>query len=56
VNAGVVRKILVWLFVGFLIYFAAKRPDAAAAVIRFIAALLGGLASGLSDMVSHTVT
>jgi hypothetical protein len=56
VNAGVVRKILVWLFVGFLIFFAAKRPDAAAAVVRFIAALLAGLANGLSDMVSHVVT
>ena len=55
-NAGVVRKILIWLFVAFLIYFAARRPDAAAAVIRFIAALLGGLANGLSDMVSHVVT
>jgi hypothetical protein len=56
VNAGVVRKILIWLFVGFLIYFAARRPDAAAALIRFIAALLAGLAAGLSDMVSHVVT
>ena len=51
-----IRKILIWLFVGFLIYFAAKRPDAAAAVVRFIAALLAGLANGLSDMVSHVVT
>ena len=51
-----VRKILVWLFVGFLIFFAAKRPQSAAAVIRFIAAMLGGLANGLSDMVSNVVT
>jgi hypothetical protein len=50
-----VRKILVWLFVAFLIFFAAKRPQAAAGVIRFIAALLGGLANGLSDMVSNVV-
>jgi hypothetical protein len=50
-----VKKILIWLFVGFLIFFAAKRPEAAAAVIRFIAALLAGLASGLSDMVGHVV-
>jgi len=52
----VVRKILIWLFVGFLIFFAAKRPQSAAAVIRFIAAMLGGLANGLSDMVSNVVT
>jgi hypothetical protein len=52
----VVRKILIWLFVGFLIFFAAKRPLAAAAVIRFIAGLLAALATGLSDMVSHVVT
>jgi hypothetical protein len=57
-NGGpdVVRKILIWLFVGFLIFFAAKRPLAAAAIIRFIAALLAGLANGLSDMVSHVVS
>ncbi len=53
---GVVRKILVWLFVAFLIFFAARRPAAAAAVIRFLAALLAGAANGLSDMVSHVVT
>jgi hypothetical protein len=51
-----VRKILIWLFVGFLIFFAAKRPEAAAAVIRFVAGLLAGLANGLSDMVAHVVT
>jgi hypothetical protein len=50
-----VKKILIWLFVGFLIFFAAKRPEAAAAVIRFVAALLAGLAAGLSDMVGHVV-
>lgn len=50
-----VRKILIWLFVAFLIFFAAKRPAAAAAVIRFVAALLGSLANGLSDMVSGVV-
>ena len=52
---GVVRKILIWLFVAFLVFFAARRPQAAASVIRFIAALLAGLANGLSDMVSHVV-
>ena len=52
----VVRKILIWLFVGFLVFFAARRPEAAAAVIRFVGALLAGLANGLSDMVSHVVT
>jgi hypothetical protein len=51
----VVRKILIWLFVGFLIFFATKRPDAAAAVVRFIAALLAGVATGLSDFVSRIV-
>jgi hypothetical protein len=56
VLTGVVRKILIWLFVAFLIFFAARRPAAAASVIRFIAALLAGLANGLSDMVSHVVT
>ncbi len=51
-----VRKILIWLFVGFLIFFAAKRPLAAAAIVRFIAALLAGIANGLADMASNVVT
>jgi hypothetical protein len=56
VLTAMVRKILIWLFVAFLIFFAARRPEAAASVIRFIAALLAGAANGLSDMVSHVVT
>ncbi len=53
---GMVRKILIWLFVGFLIFFAAKRPLAAAAIVRYTAALLAGIANGLADMASNVVT
>jgi hypothetical protein len=50
-----VRKILTWLFVGFLIYFVAKRPAAASIVAKWIAALLAAIATGLSEFVSRMV-
>jgi hypothetical protein len=50
-----VRKILTWLFVGFLIFFVARRPAAASTVCRWIAALLAGIATGASDFVSDLI-
>lgn len=50
-----VRKILTWLFIGFLIFFVAKRPAAAAVVARWIMALLGGIATGGSDFISNLI-
>jgi len=44
-----VRKILIWGFAIFLIYFAAHNPIAASNVAKFLIALLASLANGLSD-------
>jgi hypothetical protein len=52
---GMVRKTLTWLFVGFLIFFVAKRPAAAAVVARWIMGLLGGIATGGSDFLSNLI-
>jgi hypothetical protein len=50
-----VRKILTWLFIAFLIFFMAKRPAAASVVAKWILALLGGIATGLSDFVANVI-
>jgi len=48
-----VRKILTWLFVGFLIFFVAKRPENASIVAKWIAAVLVGVATGASEFIAR---
>jgi lauroyl/myristoyl acyltransferase len=48
-----VRKILTWLFVGFLIFFVAFRPDSAANMCRSIAGMLMAMAQGMGDFFSR---
>ncbi|GAA5184223.1 hypothetical protein GCM10023322_25250 [Rugosimonospora acidiphila] len=50
-----VRRTLTWLFIGFLIFFVARRPAAAATVARWIAAVLAGIATGGSDFISNLI-
>jgi hypothetical protein len=50
-----VRKVLTWLFIAFLIFFMARRPAAASTVARWIGALLAGIATGLSDFMSALI-
>jgi hypothetical protein len=50
-----VRKILIWLFVGFLIFFVAFRPGGASAMARWIGGALMAIAAGLGDFASRLV-
>lgn len=52
----VVKKIFFWLFIAFLIFFVAVRPDAAASGARLIGATLGWLANGFSDFAARLVS
>lgn len=51
-----VKKIFFWLFIAFLIFFVAVRPDAAAAAARMIGSALAWVARGFSDFASRLVT
>jgi hypothetical protein len=52
----VVKKIFFWLFIAFLIFFVAVRPDAAAAGARMIGSMLGWVARGFSDFAARLVS
>ncbi|MBY8873061.1 hypothetical protein K7640_14590 [Micromonospora sp. PLK6-60] len=47
-----VKKVLLWGFVAFLIYFMAFRPDGAAQLFRGIGAALMAIAQGLGDFLT----
>jgi len=48
----VVKKIFTWLFVAFLIFFVAYRPENAARIARFIGGGLIGMANGFARFLS----
>jgi hypothetical protein len=51
----VVKKIFFWLFIAFLIFFVAVRPDAAASAARMLGNGLGWVARGFSDFAARLV-
>jgi hypothetical protein len=51
-----VKKVLTWLFVAFLIFFMAFRPNGAANVVRDIGGVLGRVANGLGDFLNALAT
>jgi hypothetical protein len=51
----VVKKVFLWLFVGFVIFFIGFRPAAAAAAVKWIGGALGQLAVGFGDFFSRLV-
>jgi hypothetical protein len=46
------KKILTWLFVGFLVFFIAFRPEGAADLVRTIGAVLMAIAQGIGDFLT----
>ncbi|MFI5832080.1 MULTISPECIES: hypothetical protein [Micromonospora] len=48
----VIKRILAWGFLAFLIYFMAFRPDGAAQLFRGIGAALMAIAQGLGDFLT----
>ena len=48
-----VKRIFTWLFVAFLIFFVAFRPESAARVARFIGGVLVAAAHGFATFLSH---
>jgi hypothetical protein len=51
-----VKKILTWAFVAFLIFFVAFRPDAAATVVKTLGATVMDIAQGMGDFFSSLVS
>ncbi|MBQ0891662.1 hypothetical protein ABT214_26940 [Micromonospora purpureochromogenes] len=51
-----VKKLLLWGFVAFLIYFMAFRPDGAAEMFKGIGAALMAIAQGLGDFLTSLMT
>ncbi|MEV0152735.1 hypothetical protein AB0H57_03205 [Micromonospora sp. NPDC050686] len=51
-----VKKLLLWGFVAFLIYFMAFRPDGAAQLFRGIGAALMAIAQGLGDFLTGVMS
>ncbi|MDG4787459.1 hypothetical protein O7626_16220 [Micromonospora sp. WMMD1102] len=47
------KKVLTWLFVGFLIFFVAFRPDGAAELVETIGAILMAIAQGIGDFLTR---
>ncbi|MDW5322539.1 hypothetical protein ACN27G_14060 [Plantactinospora sp. WMMB334] len=47
------KKVLTWLFVGFLIFFVAFRPDGAAELVETIGAVLMAIAQGIGDFLTR---
>ncbi|GAB3979831.1 MULTISPECIES: hypothetical protein [Plantactinospora] len=47
------KKVLTWLFVGFLIFFIAFRPDGAAELVETIGAVLMAIAQGIGDFLTR---
>ncbi|WP_434741889.1 hypothetical protein [Micromonospora sp. SH-82] len=52
----VVKKVLAWSLLAFLIYFLAFRPDAAAEMFKAIGAALVAMAQGLGDFLTGLMT
>ena len=50
-----VKKILVWALVAFLIFFVAFRPDSAAAVVKSLGSTVMDVAQGFGDFFSSLV-
>lgn len=50
-----VKKILVWGFVAFLIFFVAFRPSAAADVVKSLGSTIMDIAQGFGDFFSNLV-
>ncbi|MBM0228201.1 MULTISPECIES: hypothetical protein [Micromonospora] len=50
------KKLLLWGFVGFLIYFIAFRPDGAAQMFKGIGAALMAIFQGLGDFMTGLMT
>ncbi|WP_406040283.1 hypothetical protein OG799_31020 [Micromonospora sp. NBC_00898] len=51
-----VKKLLLWGFVAFLIYFMAFRPDGAAQMFKGIGAALMAIFQGLGDFMTGLTT
>jgi|HigsolmetaAR201D_1030396.scaffolds.fasta_scaffold39671_1 hypothetical protein len=47
------KKTLTWLFVGFLIFFVAFRPDGAADLVETIGGVLMAIAQGIGDFLTR---
>ncbi|MER7164876.1 hypothetical protein ABT336_02195 [Micromonospora sp. NPDC000207] len=52
----VVKRVLAWGLLAFLIYFLAFRPDAAAEMFKAIGAALVAMAQGLGDFLTGLMT
>ncbi|MFI9528237.1 MULTISPECIES: hypothetical protein [Micromonospora] len=52
----VVKKVLAWSFLAFLIYFMAFRPESAARMFKAIGAALVAMAQGLGDFLTSLMT
>jgi hypothetical protein len=52
----VIKKILAWGFLAFLIYFMAFRPDGAAQMFKAIGAMLMAIFQGLGDFMTGLMT
>ena len=53
--ASVVKKVLTWALVAFLIFFIAYRPENAAAVFRSLGGGLVDIATGIGEFFSSLV-
>ncbi|MFC7549029.1 hypothetical protein [Plantactinospora sp. GCM10030261] len=51
-----VKKIFAWLFLGFVIFFMAFRPDGAAQTVKAIGGGLMAIAQGLGDFLTSLMT
>jgi hypothetical protein len=54
-NATVLKKLLTWVAVAFVIFYVIQRPDDAAGIVRSAGAALGDAAESLSTFVGSLV-
>jgi hypothetical protein len=54
-NALVLKKVLTWLAVAFVVFYVIQRPDDAAGIVRSAGAALGDAAQSLSTFVGQLV-
>jgi hypothetical protein len=52
---GMVKKVLTWVVVGFVLFFIATRPASAAEVFKNIGSGLMNIATGFGDFFAHLV-
>ncbi|ABP52762.1 hypothetical protein [Salinispora tropica] len=50
------KKLLFWGFIAFLIYFMAFRPEGAAEMVKAIGGVLMAMAQGLGDFLTSLMT